>query len=105
VFTGWGLDGVPGSIAPVLREAVHTLQDPALCGIPDPANNNCVTVPQPLPCKGDSGGPSVAARNGRIYVLAVASFGDGECRTNASSTRIGPYLQWITDTTGITPVG
>jgi secreted trypsin-like serine protease len=39
-------------------------------------------------CRGDSGGPVIIERNGRLWIAGVASFGDTDCRDYAAAARI-----------------
>jgi secreted trypsin-like serine protease len=104
VFTGWGLiDKNGGGFPSVMQEAAVTLTDSAVCGAPDTIL--CVAAPNPLTCSGDSGSAVAAANNGRIYLVGITTFGDGNCVSSAGSVKVGAFLDWITNTTGIQPVG
>ena len=48
-------------------------------------------------CQGDSGGPILMELNGEMTVVGVNSFGMILCLTEASSTRVDKYLDFVNE--------
>ncbi len=52
------------------------------------------------PCHGDSGGPALLERNGRVYVAGITSYGDQYCQYFGCSTKVDEFEQFIADFVG-----
>lgn len=54
-------------------------------------------------CNGDSGGPLMSSRDGRIFLTGITSFGRTDCgvvtRQPAAFERLSPHIPWIKERT------
>jgi MYXO-CTERM domain-containing protein len=51
-------------------------------------------------CNGDSGGPTFATRNGKVYLVGVHSSKGGSCGQEGNDMRVDSFLSWIVDAAG-----
>ncbi|MCP3802148.1 serine protease [Allokutzneria sp. A3M-2-11 16] len=104
VAAGWGMTTYQGKASVKLLEAPLLNQEflctrlyPLLRLTFDPRTQTCAAAPGRDVCKGDSGGPLMAAFSGRMHLVGVVSWGVvcGDQSKPAVYTKVSAFTDWI----------
>ncbi|MFB9903955.1 serine protease [Allokutzneria oryzae] len=107
VASGWGMTTYQGKASVKLLEVPLLNQDllctrlyPLLRLTFDPRVQTCAAAPGKDVCKGDSGGPLMAAIAGRMYLVGTVSWGVvcGDQSRPAVYTKVSAFVDWIKGT-------